>query len=88
MRGITATRGLYRLLDISFSEMKDVAHVEARFQQIVERAWVPGTAASMFTILYHPPQERLDGTGRLVELALTVGRTLDVEVIVRNLVLS
>jgi glutamate carboxypeptidase len=67
------------LFDISFNEMKDVAWVEARFQEIAERSWVPGSATSMSTILYHPPQERLEGTGRLVELALAIGSALGVE---------
>lgn len=66
-------------LDVRFKSMDDVPRIDARFQAIAARAWVPGVTATAVGKVYHPPMESLPGTPRLVELTQAISRELGAE---------
>jgi glutamate carboxypeptidase len=62
--------------DVRLTSPEDAAHVEACFEQLASRQWVPGTSTSFSSRIYHPPMERLPGADQLVALAQQLGLAL------------
>jgi len=66
-------------LDVRMKTLAEIEWLDARFSEIAERVWVPGTSATVEGKVYHVPMERVPGTPHLVELAQAIGRELGLE---------
>jgi glutamate carboxypeptidase len=62
--------------DIRLRALADIALVESRFADLAAQTWVPRTATSVSSLVYHPPMEPQPGTPRLAALAQAIGREL------------